>query len=121
MLTLLVKWIVYAGAVFIVGMFLPGIHVGGFLTALLVALAFGIINVTIGPLLRLLTFPITIITLGIFSLILNTFLFWSTTIFVPGFRIDGFWWAMAGAVIVSIVSSLGNHLILGPDGKVGEG
>lgn len=119
MTTLVVKWLVYAGAVSFVGWAFPGVHVRDFLTALLVALVFGLINVTIGPVLRLLTLPITILTLGIFSLVLNTLLFWSTALVVPGFSIDGFWWAALAALVVSAISTTGNRLLLGKDGKVG--
>lgn len=119
MTTLIIKWLVYAGAVYFVGWLFPGVHVEDFPTALLVALVLGLINVTIGPVLRLLTLPITILTLGIFAFILNTLLFWSTTFIVPGFAIDGFWWAALAALVVSAVSTVGNRILLGSDGKVG--
>jgi putative membrane protein len=119
MTSLIIKWLVFAGSVSLVGWLFPGVHVENFLTALLVAAVFGLINVTIGPVLKLLTFPITILTLGVFSVILNTLLFWSTTIVVPGFSINGFWWAMLAVLVVSAVSTVGNRLLLGRDGKLG--
>jgi putative membrane protein len=119
MTSLVIKWLVFAGSVSLVGWLFPGVHVADFITALMVSLVFGLINVTIGPILRILTLPITIITLGIFSIILNTLLFWSITVVVPGFSIDGFWWAMLAVLVVSAVSTVGNRLLLGRDGKLG--
>jgi putative membrane protein len=90
------------------------------MTALIVAVVVGIMNVTIRPVLRLLTLPINIITLGLFGLVLNTLLFWSTTLIVPDFRIDGFWWAALGVTVVSVVSAIGNRVVLGGDGEFGR-
>lgn len=120
MTTLVIKWLVYAGAVYFVGWIFPGVHVEDYFTALLVALVLGVINVTIGPVLRFLTLPVTILTLGVFSLILNTLLFWSAVLIVPGFSIDGFWWAALAALVVSAVSTAGNRLLLGSDGKMSD-
>lgn len=120
MFTMLIKWLIYAMAVFAVGQLLPGIHVPDFTTALIAAAVLGIVNVLIKPVLRFLTFPINLITLGIFGLVLNTLLFWSATLFVHAFMIDGFWWAAAGAFVVSFVSAIGNRIVLGSDGKVGS-
>jgi putative membrane protein len=117
--TIIIKWLVVAGSVSLVGWLFPGVHVENFWTALLAAAVFGLMNVTIGPVLRFLTLPITILTLGIFSVILNTLLFWSVTAVVPGFSIDGFWWAMLAVLGVSAVSTVGNRLLLGRDGKFG--
>jgi len=120
MLTIIVKWLVYAGAIMLVGYLLPGIHVANFVTALIAAAVLGIINMTIRPVLRLLTFPVNLLTLGLFGFVLNTFLFWSATYFVQGFSIDGFWFAAIGAFVVSIVSTIGNYIFLGGDGKFGR-
>lgn len=120
MATLLVKWLIYALAIFLVGSFLPGIHVPDYMTALWVALVLGIVNTVIRPILLLITLPINIITLGLFTFILNGLMFFLASMFVKSFQIDGFWWAVLGALIVSVISVVGNRLILGSDGKIGS-
>jgi len=90
----------------------PGIAVtGGWLTILLVALVWSVITLLIRPVLAILTLPITILTFGIFSLILNALLFWAMTIIVPGFIVSGFVAALLGALVLSILSWL-IHAIL---------
>lgn len=119
MTTLIVKWLISALAIFAVGSFLPGIHVLNYMTALWAALALGILNAIIRPILLLLTLPINLITLGLFTFVLNGFMFWLATKFVAGFTVDGFWWAVLGALLVAAISTLSNRLILGADGKWG--
>ena len=119
MTTLVVKWLISALAIFAVGSFLPGIHVADYMTALWAALALGILNAVIRPVLLLLTLPINFITLGLFTFVLNGFMFWLATKFVSGFNVDGFWWAVLGALLVAAISTLSNRLILGADGKWG--
>lgn len=119
MTTILVKWLVLALAVFLVGNFLPGIHIADYMTALWVALMLGIANVVIRPILLLITFPINLLTLGLFTFVVNGFLFWLATKFVANFTIDGFWTAVLGAFIVSIITMVLDRLILGSDGKIG--
>jgi len=119
MTTLIVKWLISALAIFAVGSFLPGIHVADYVTALWAALALGILNAIIRPILLLLTLPINLITLGLFTFILNGFMFWLATKFVTGFTVDGFWWAVLGALLVAAISTFSNRLILGADGKWG--
>jgi putative membrane protein len=118
-MTLIVKWLIYALAIFLVGNFLPGFYVDEYTTALWVGALLGILNVTIRPLLKLLALPITLLTLGLFSLIINGFMFSIAAKFIEGFTVDGFWWAVLGAVIVSLISTVGNRIFLGKDGKVG--
>lgn len=119
MLTLIVKWLISALAIFLVGNFLPGIHVPSYTVALIVALVLGVLNVTLRPILKLLTFPITLITLGLFALLVNGFTFWLVPKIVPGFIIDTFWWAVLGAILVSLISTLVDRIVLGRDGEVG--
>lgn len=88
----------------------PGIYVKGFGTALLVALVLSFLNILVGLPLKILTFPLTIISFGLFLLVINTLLFKMTT-FVKGFEVHGFWTAFFGALIVTIVSMLGKHLL----------
>jgi putative membrane protein len=111
MFTLLVKWLICAFVVILVGNFLPGIHVADFKTALLFAAVLGVLHVTLRPVLSLLSLPITFLTLGLFSFVVNGFTFWLAAIFVDGFRVDSFLWAMLAAFLVSILSSILDRII----------
>lgn len=119
MATLIVKWLLTALAIFAVGNFLPGIHVPDYVTALWAAAVLAILNLTVGPVLKLLSLPITIITLGLFAFIINGFTFWLAAKFINGFSVDGFWWAVLGAFIVSVIATVLNRIVLGVDGKLG--
>jgi putative membrane protein len=90
------------------------------MTALWVALALGIVNSILRPILLLLTLPINLLTLGLFTFVVNGLLFWFVSVVIDDFRVDGFWWAVLGALIVSAISTVGDRLILGKDGKVGH-
>ena len=94
-------------AILITVYIVPGIYVTeGWLTILLAALVWSVITLLIKPVLRLLTLPITILTFGISSLIINALLFWAMTLVVPGFAVAGFWAALLGAIVLSILSWL---------------
>lgn len=95
-------------AVFVTGYILPGIHVESFLTALVVAVVLGIINAFIRPILLILTLPINILTLGLFTFVIMALMVLLTSLIVPGFHVDGFWWAMAFAVVFAIINSFLN-------------
>ena len=117
MVKLFVKLLVSALAVFIVGNFLPGIHVPGYKVALIAALVLGLLNVTLRPILKILSFPITLLTLGLFSFVVNGFVLWLTARIVKGFAIDGFWWAVLGSILISVLIAVGDRIILGGDRK----
>jgi len=101
---ILLGWAINALALLALPYLLSGIHVKSFWTALLFALVLGLLNALVRPLLVLLTLPITILTLGLFLVVVNGLIFWLADAFVPGFEVAGFWWALAGAVVYSIVS-----------------
>lgn len=108
----LLRYLGTVAAVFLTIYLVPGINAtGGWLTILLVALVWSVITMVIKPVLSILTLPITIITLGIFSLIVNALLFWLMAILVPGFAVAGFWPAFLGAIVLSILNWL-IHLAL---------
>lgn len=88
----------------------PGIVVAGFWTAVLVAIILGILNVTVAPILKLLTLPLSIITFGLFLLVINALMFWAAS-FIKGFHVSGFWPAFFGSLIVTVVSMIGRRLI----------
>lgn len=89
---------------------IPGIEVESLTVALVAALIIGVINVTLKPILLLITLPLNLITLGLFTFILNALLFWFVAMFFPGFTVSGFLPAFFGALVVSFFSSVGNKV-----------
>lgn len=103
---LLLIWILNAVALLIVAYILPGISVASFGSALIAALVLGLLNTLVKPVLVILTLPITVVTLGLFLLVLNALLFWFAGSILKGFQVDGFGWALLGALIYSIIAGL---------------
>lgn len=104
---MILRFLGTAAAVYLTVYLVPGITIsGGWTTTLLVALVWSVITMVIRPILSLLTLPITIITLGLFSFILNAVLFWAMTLIVPGFEVAGFVPALIGAVVLSVINWL---------------
>lgn len=91
----------------------PGIHVAGFFTLLLAALVFGLVNAVVRPPAFLLTLPLTVLTFGLFLLVLNAGMLALTALLLPGFSIAGFWSAVFGAIVVSVVSWAARRLFAG--------
>lgn len=108
---ILLVWVLNAVALLIVAYILPGITVASFGSALIAALVLGLLNTLVKPLLILLTLPITIVTLGLFLLVLNALVFWFVGTILKGFHVNGFWWAVLGAIVYSLVSGLFSRLI----------
>ena len=105
LLRLLIKWLVLAGAFWLADALLSDMHVAhGFVNLLIVAAIFGLVNAILGPILRLLSAPITFVTLGLFAFVVNAALLGIAAAFTSRLSIDGFWTAMAGALIISVVS-----------------
>jgi putative membrane protein len=111
MLKLILHVVATAGALLLIAQYIPGISVESFTTAIIVALVWGLLGITVKPILKLLTLPINILTLGLFSFVLNAFLFWAMSAFVPGFEVSGFIPALEGSIILSIVSGLLNIVL----------
>ncbi len=103
---IIIHWIVSAVAILIAAYVLPGVHVTGFVAALILALVLGIINAFLRPLLIILTLPVTILTLGLFVLVINAALVMLAAYVVPGFTVDGFWYAFFFAIVLAVVSSV---------------
>ena len=103
-MSILISWFVSALAILAASYLLPGVHIAGFLTALVVAVVLGIINAIIKPILVILTLPINILTLGLFTLVINAFLVLLTCAIVPGFKVDGFLWALIFSIVLSIIN-----------------
>ncbi len=103
---LILNWVLSALALWIVAHVVHGFHVSGVTSALIAALVIGLINATLGAVLKFLTFPLTIITLGIFWLIINAAMIELASAFVSGFKVDSFGAAFWGAIVLSIVNML---------------
>ena len=99
----LIDWLISAIVIFVLAYVLPGVSVTGYLAALGAAIIIGLANATVKPLLIVLTLPITILTLGLFLLVINAFIVMLAAWLVPGFYVDGFWWALLFGFILSAV------------------
>ncbi|WP_291908406.1 phage holin family protein [Chitinophaga sp. CB10] len=84
----------------------PAVKVDSFVTALILALVLAILNALVKPLLVLLTFPVTIITLGLFLFVINAIIILLAAKLVPGFKVDGFWWALLFSIVMTIINSV---------------
>ncbi|MCX7893808.1 MAG: phage holin family protein [Burkholderiales bacterium] len=104
MTKILIGWAINALALLALPYVLSGVHVSGFGAALVVALVLGLLNTVIRPILIVLTLPVTILTLGLFLFVINGLLFWFAGSVLEGFEVDGFWWAVAGSIVYSLVS-----------------
>ena len=98
----LVKWILFALLIMGIAWVIPGITVSGFIAALIVVVIMSIVNLLIRPIIQFISLPLNVITLGLFSLVINAFLFLLIAKFSPGFQIDGFWSGFWGAINLSI-------------------
>ena len=101
MANLILVWLVHAASLLLVANLLPGIEIDGFGRAMLIALVLGFINSVIRPVLQLLALPISVLTLGFFALVINGLMVWLVDLFLAGFRVDSFLWAMAGGVFLA--------------------
>ena len=103
---LIVNWLLSTIALLVVAQLVPGIHVAGLMTALWAALIIGLVNATLGTLLKFLTLPISLLTLGIFLLVINALMLEFAAWFAPGFTISGFRAAFWGALVLSLLNML---------------
>lgn len=113
-MTIILRILWNALGLLLIATYVPGISVDSFYTALIAATILGIFNAILRPVLLVLTMPITILTLGLFALIINASLFIFAASFIEGFAVRNFWYAILGSVLMSIVSTTGNRFI---DGK----
>ncbi|MBI2476640.1 phage holin family protein [Candidatus Uhrbacteria bacterium] len=111
---LIFRLLITTAALFGIAYLVPGFHVDSMWTALIAALVIGVINAVLRPILTILTLPITILTLGLFSIVINALLLWLASSLVPGFSIDTFWSAALSAILLWVVS-LGTNWLLKND------
>jgi putative membrane protein len=112
MIRLALVWLVNALALIAVAYLMPSIQVSSFGAALVAALVLGLVNAVVRPVLVLLTLPVTLLTLGLFIFVLNGLLFWMVASWLEGFHVAGFWAAVLGALVFSLVSWLLSALVL---------
>ena len=103
---MLLRLILNTFAVIITTYLLPGVELKGFFTAVMVAIVIGFLNLFVKPLLVILTIPVTVFTFGIFLLVINALIILMADAIVPGFMVNGFWWALGFSVILTLVNSL---------------
>lgn len=106
MLSIIINWVFLSLLLLLIGYLVPGIFVGGLGVALVAALVMGLVNLTIRPLVLLLTLPLNFLTLGLLTFVVNALMFMLVAYFVPGFRVDGFMAALMGSLILGLLTAL---------------
>jgi len=100
-----IHWLIIAVALWVTAYIIPGISVSSYTALAIAAIVLGLVNALVRPILTVLTLPITILTLGLFYLLVNGFTFLLASWLVPGFEVGGYWWAVLGALVFSVISS----------------
>jgi len=113
-MVLLLKWFIMTLSVGLTAYLIPGITVNGFFSALLVALFLGIVNTLVRPFLILITLPITFLTLGLFTFVINAVLVLLASKVIHGFEVKGFWTAMLFSIVLSIIQYILNKIFTAP-------
>jgi putative membrane protein len=103
---LIIRILLTAVVVFLIAQFLPGVSVAGYGTAIIVAVVLALLNLIVKPILVLLTLPVTILTLGLFLLVINAIIILLADSFISGFGVDGFWIALIFSLLLSIFQSI---------------
>ena len=109
--TLLARWLILTAAVLVASYLIENIHVDGFVSAFLAAAAIGVLNLFFRPILLILTLPINILTLGLFTFVINALMLKIASGLIPGFSVYGFWSTVLGAIVISVVNWLFNALL----------
>jgi putative membrane protein len=106
-----------AAALFVVAYFVPGVTVSGFTAAMVAAAVIGLINATLGAVIKFIALPVRILTLGLATLVINGLMLMLAAALVPGFRVSGFWAAVVGSSVLSIVTGIGGWFLAEGDHK----
>ncbi len=112
MTILLAKWLMGALVFILTAELLPGLEIGSVYIALMAALFWGVISVTIRPLLLVITLPINVVTFGLFTFVINAFLLLFLASFMENFRVEGLGWALLGSLLIAVFNWLGNRFIV---------
>ena len=113
MMMLLARWVVNAAALLLVAYLYPGVHVESFFAALIAALVLGLVNAVVRPILVVLTLPVTLLTLGLFLFVINALLFWLVANVVQGFAVTGFFAALIGSILYSVITLITSWILFG--------
>jgi putative membrane protein len=114
-MNILIRILITSLAAFAAAYLLPGVHINQYTTAIILAIVLALLNVIIKPILIILTLPITVVTLGLFLLVINAVIILVAAHFIGGFRVEGFWWALFFSIVLSVITSFLNRL-----GRIGR-
>ncbi len=120
MLNRLIGWTINIGALLALPYLLSGITVKDWKIAAIVAVVLGLLNILIKPILFILTLPINILTVGLFTFVINGALFWLTAKMIDGFNVQGFWWAVIGSIVYSLITWAVSSLLVSDKSKPKE-
>lgn len=109
-MNLIIRLLITAVVAFLLTKILPGVHFEGFSTAIIFAIVLALLNLIVKPILSLFGLPLTIITLGLFALVINAAIILIADYFIDGMTVSGFWWAFIFSIALTIVTSLANSL-----------
>ena len=106
----ILKWVVYSGLIIFIAWLVPGISVENFLSAMLVCIVIGLINIFIKPVVQFISLPVNFLTLGLFSFVINALLFMLAGFLTPGFNVAGFLPALLGSILLSLFAGIVNKI-----------
>jgi putative membrane protein len=107
---MILRWLINALGLLAIGYFIPGIEVGSFYSAMILVVVIGFMNYVPGMILKVITFPVNIITLGLSNLVINALIFWFVSTFIQGFEIQVWWAGFLGALIYTVVTTFSSWL-----------
>lgn len=110
-MNIIIKWLINTVAVTIAAFLIPGVRLSGLGAALLAAVVLGLVNAVIKPIFIILTLPINILTLGLFTLAINALMVLLVGKLVPGFEVSSFWWAMLFSIVLTIINAILNSMV----------
>ncbi|ASW73051.1 membrane protein [Chryseobacterium piperi] len=114
-MNLIIRILITAAVAFLLTKILPGVHFEGFSTAIIFAIVLGVLNLIVKPVLSILGLPLTIITLGLFALVINALMILLADYFIDSMVVDGFWWAFIFSIALSFITSLANSMFSDAD------
>jgi len=114
-MNLIIRLLITAVVAFLLTKILPGVEFAGFGTAIIFAIVLGLLNLFVKPILSLFGLPLTIITLGLFALVINAAIILIADYFIDGMVVNGFWWALIFSILLTIVTSLANSMFADKD------
>lgn len=114
-MNLIVRLLITAIVAYLLTKILPGVHFDGFSTAIIFAIVLGILNIFVKPILSLFGLPLTIITLGLFALVINAIIILIADYFIDSMKVDGFLWAFIFSILLSLITSVANSMFADKD------